>query len=53
MDTKPEPVLMPVLTFVGESGVGQFAGLAGIGTFALTAAVIPPYFVPSDGPPPA
>jgi hypothetical protein len=51
MDSKPEPVPIIVSMFVGESGAGQLAGLAGIGFF-LSAAVIPLYFFPFDEPPP-
>jgi hypothetical protein len=52
MDSKSEPVPIIVSTFVGESGAGQLAGLAGIGIFFLSAAVIPLYFFPFDEPPP-
>lgn len=38
---------------VSERGVQYLTGLAGIGIFALTAVVIPLYFVPFRGPPPA
>lgn len=52
MDSKSEPVPIIVSMFVGESGAGQLAGLAGIGIFFLSAAVIPLYFSPFDEPPP-
>ena len=38
---------------MSESGVQLLTGLAGVGILALTAVVIPLYFVPFNGPPPA